>query len=48
MTVAAVSFIAYIIAGFIQNWLIVLPIAIVLLTATLFVIKAVVAKREKA
>ena len=48
MTVAAVSFIAYIIAGFIQNWLIVLPIAIVLLTATLFVIKTVVAKREKA
>ncbi len=39
ITVAAVSFVSYIIAGFINNWLIVLPIAIVLMIATLFVIK---------
>ena len=41
ITVAAVSFVAYILAGFIPNWLIVLPIAIVLMIATLFVIKAI-------
>lgn len=39
ITVAAVSFVAYIIAGFINDWLIVLPIAVVLMIATLFVIK---------
>ena len=39
ITVAAVSFVAYIIAGFVNNWLIVLPIAIVIMIATLFVIK---------
>ncbi len=40
LTVAGVSVVAYILAGFIQNWLIVLPIAIVLMVATLFVLKA--------
>ena len=44
-TVAAVSFVSYIIAGFISNWLIVLPIAIVLMVATLFVIKSITAKK---
>ena len=39
LTVAAVSTVSYIIAGFIQNWLIVLPIAIVLMIGTLFAIK---------
>ncbi len=38
-TVAGVSFVSYILAGFISNWLIVLPIAIVLMVATLFVIR---------
>ena len=47
ITVAAVSFVSYILAGFIRNIFIVLPIAIVLMIATLFVIKAVVAKTEK-
>ena len=37
---------AYILAGFIQNWLIVLPIAIVLMIATLFVIKGAVSKKQ--
>ena len=47
LTVAAVSTVAYILAGFIRNWLIVLPIAIVLMIATLFVIKSAVAKKAK-
>ena len=45
ITVAAISFVAYIIAGFINNWLIVLPIAIVLTVATLFVIKLITNKK---
>jgi len=39
LTVAAVSTVSYILAGLIQNWLIVLPIAIVLMIGTLFAIK---------
>ena len=45
ITVAAVSFVSFIIASFIQSWYIALPIAIVLMIATLFVIKAVVKKK---
>lgn len=45
ITVAAVSFIGYIIAGFVHNWLIVLPIAIAIMIATLFVIKYVTCKK---
>lgn len=45
MTVAGVSAVSYIIAGFIPNWLIVLPIAFVLMIGTLFVIKAVTKKK---
>ena len=45
VTVAGVSTVAYILAGFIRNWMIVLPIAIVLMIATLFVIKSIVAKK---
>ncbi len=47
ITVAGVSFVSYILAGFIRNIFIVLPIAIALMIATLFVIKAVVNKAEK-
>ena len=39
ITVAAVSFVSYIIAGFVPNAFIVLPIAIVLMVATLLVMK---------
>lgn len=39
ITVAAVSFVSYIVAGFIPNWYIALPIGIVLMVATLFAIK---------
>lgn len=39
ITVAAVSFVSYLITGFMQNWLISLPIAIALMLITLFVIR---------
>ena len=45
ITVALVSFVSYIIAGFVPKWGIVLPIAIVLMIATLFVIKKVTDKK---
>ena len=44
-TVAGVSAVSYIIAGFIPNWMIVLPIALVLMIGTLFVIKTVTGKK---
>ncbi len=46
LTVAAVSAVAYILAGFIRNWMIVLPIAIIMMVATLLVIKLAVAKKK--
>lgn len=45
ITVAAVSFVSYIIAGLVPNWLIVLPIAIVLMVCTLFAIKKITAPK---
>ena len=45
LTVAAVSFVGYILAGFIQNAVIVLPIMIVIMLAVLFVIKMATAKK---
>ncbi len=45
ITVAVLSFICYVIAGFVPNWLIVLPIGIVLTVVTLFVIKALTNKK---
>ena len=45
LTVAAVSFVAYVLAGFIQNWMIVLPISVVLMLGTLFVIRALTKKK---
>ena len=45
LTVAAVSFVCYIIAGFVQSIWILLPVSIVLMLATLFVIKAVTDKK---
>ena len=48
ITVAAVSFVGFIIAGFVQNWMIALPIAIVLMIATLFLIKFITRNRIKA
>ncbi len=46
LTVAAVSFVAYIITGFVRNVLIGLAVAVVLLIATLLVIKQVTQKKE--
>ncbi len=46
MTVAAVSFVTYVIAGFVQNAWICLPIGIVLMTGTLFMIRAITGKEE--
>ncbi len=45
LTVAAVSFVGYILAGFIQNAAIVLPIMVVIMLAVLFVIKMATAKK---
>ena len=45
LLVAAVSFVAYVIAGFVQSVWISLAIAIVLMLITLFVIKAITAKK---
>ena len=40
ITVAAVSFVAYLITGFVQSWVIMLPVAILMLVAVLFVMRA--------
>ena len=45
LTVAGVSAVSYIIAGFVPNWMIVLPIAFVLMIGTLLVIKAITKKK---
>ena len=39
LTVCGVSFVGFILAGFVQNWMIVLPVCLVLLVATLLVIR---------
>lgn len=44
-TVAIVAFFTYIIAGFVPNAVIVLPIGIVLMLATLFVIRGITNRR---
>ncbi len=46
ITVAAVSFVSYLIAGFIKNAWIALPIAIALMIGTLFVIRILKAKKK--
>ncbi len=46
LTVAGISFVCYILAGFIKSWYIVLPIGIVLTVATLFVIKAMTKNKD--
>ncbi len=44
--VAAVSFFCYIIAAFVKTWVIALPIAIALMLAVLFVVRAVCSRRR--
>ena len=46
LTVAGVSFVSYIIAGFIPNAIIVLPISIALMIGTLLVLKLVLGKKK--
>ena len=48
LTVAGVSFVSYIIAGFVPVWYISLPISLVLMLGTLFVLKAVLGKKQAA
>ena len=48
ITVAAISFVMFILAGLIQNAWICLPIGVVLTVATLFVIKLITKKKEAA
>ena len=45
VTVAAISFVMFVVAGFVQNALICLPIGIVLTIGTLFVIKMITKKK---
>ena len=45
LMVAGVSFVCYVIAGFVPNALIVLPIGVALMVATMFVIKAITNKK---
>ena len=45
ITVAVISFVCYVIAGFVSNWMIVLPVGIVLTVITLFVIKMLTKKK---
>lgn len=46
LTVAGVSFVCYILAGLIKNWYIMLPISVVLMVATLFVIRLLTKKNS--
>ena len=46
LTVAAVSAVSYVIAGIVTNWMISLPIAIVLMLVTLIIIRSVVRKSK--
>ena len=45
LTVAAVSFVGYLLAGFVPNALIVLPVSIAILVVALLVIKAFTKKK---
>ena len=46
ITVAAISFVGYIFAGFVNNWMIVLPVMAVVTVLTLFVIKMATKKKS--
>ncbi len=48
ITVAAVSFVSFIIAGFVQNIFIVLPIAIAMMVGTVLVIKVITKSKQEA
>ena len=46
LTVAGVSFVTYIVAGFVKTAAIALPVGIVLMLATLFVLKLALGKKN--
>ncbi len=46
LTVAAVSFVSFLIAGLAKNWFVAFPVAVVLLIGTLFVIKTITDKKD--
>jgi tetracycline resistance efflux pump len=46
LSVAAVSFVMFIVAGQVQNWMICLPIGVALMIAVLFVLRATVGKQS--
>ena len=46
ITVAAVSFVCYIVAAVVVKWQIALPISIVLMVATLFVMRAMASNKQ--
>ncbi len=46
ITVALVSFVVYVIAAFVQSAWVLLPVGIILMLGTLFVIKAVTKNKE--
>ncbi len=46
LTVAGVSFVCYIIAGFFPVWYVMLPLSIALMIGTLFVLKAILGKKQ--
>ena len=46
LTVAAVSFVCYAVAGFVPNALIMLPLSIALMIVTLLVIKQTIGKKQ--
>ena len=46
LTVAGISFVSFIIAGYIQSVVFSLPIAILLTIATLFILKGTIGKKE--
>ena len=48
LTVAAISFVCFIIAGFVQNWVICLLVGAVLVVGTLFVLRKTIGKRVDA
>jgi Na+/H+ antiporter NhaC len=45
ITVAAISFVGYIFAGFVTNWMIVLPVMAVVTILVLFILKKATAKK---
>ena len=45
LTVAVLSFVCFVIAGFVQNWIICLVIGIVLVVAALFVLRKTIGKK---